>query len=201
MDAPDLHAWDPWTPDDVFQMFRGIPAPWCVVGGWAIDLWLGRQTRHHEDIEIAVLPQDVMVFRSALPGCEFYSAGSGKITHLGRKDLPEGMHQMWCLDCSARVWRLDIMIEPGDAETWRYRRDPSLFRDRNTAVSRTASGIPYLRPELVLLFKARHMREKDEADFSSALPGLGEEKRWLADALRRFHPGHAWISRLQDQGG
>jgi hypothetical protein len=61
----------------------------------------------------------------------------------------------------------------------------------------TAGGIPYARPEVTLLFKAKHTRPKDEADFKAVLPRLGEaERRWLADALALVHPGHHWLAEL-----
>ena len=37
-------------------------------------------------------------------------------------------------------------------------------------VHHTRDGIPYLAPELVLLFKAKHPRQKDQADFDSYGP-------------------------------
>jgi hypothetical protein len=58
-------------------------------------------------------------------------------------------------------------------------------------------GIPYLAPEIVLLFKARHDRPKDQGDFTGVLPLLNPGRRaWLAAALARVHPGHPWISEL-----
>jgi Aminoglycoside-2''-adenylyltransferase len=39
-----------------------MDAPWCIVGGWAIDLWLEEHTRPHEDIEISVLREDLGQF-------------------------------------------------------------------------------------------------------------------------------------------
>src|SRR5262245_45368546 len=53
-EGPGLDAWHPWTPAQVAAELTGVNVPWCVVGGWAIDLWLGERTRDHEDIEIAV---------------------------------------------------------------------------------------------------------------------------------------------------
>ena len=51
----------------------------------------------------------------------------------------------------------------------------------------------YLRPEIVLLFKARHAREKDQQDFDATLPVLGAVQRgWLREWLVVVHPGHAW---------
>ena len=65
-----------------------------------------------------------------------------------------------------------------------------------TVNQRDPTGIPYLAPEIVLLFKAKHAdRDKDAADFARALPLLDDQRRqWLADALRVVHPGHDWIT-------
>ena len=64
-------------------------------------------------------------------------------------------------------------------------------------IARTPDGIPYLVPEVVLLFKAKHDRAKDHADFEGALPQMSEEQRaWLASSLARVHPGHPWLDQL-----
>ena len=90
-----------------------------------------------------------------------------------------------------------LMQEPGDAARWVFRRDERLAAPRDSLARRTASGIPYLAPEAVLLFKAKGGRDKDEADFAAAAPDLGAEARaWLIDALARTAPGHPWIGRL-----
>lgn len=31
---------------------------WSLCGGWAVDAWLGRQTRDHADVDIAVFQDD-----------------------------------------------------------------------------------------------------------------------------------------------
>ena len=44
---------------------------------------------------------------------------------------------------------------------------------------------------------AKGVRAKDEADFTAALPLLGDEqRRWLVDALVLVHPGHRWLPAL-----
>ena len=65
-------------------------------------------------------------------------------------------------------------------------------------IERTDDGIPYGRPEVVLLFKAKHAHEeKNERDFAATLPRLDAERRaWLRDALARVHPGHEWLDAL-----
>jgi hypothetical protein len=61
----------------------------------------------------------------------------------------------------------------------------------------TRDGVPFLRPEGVLLYKAKLQRPKDEQDFASVLPKLDPSARnWLRDALRIAHPDHAWIAAL-----
>jgi len=57
--------------------------------------------------------------------------------------------------------------------------------------------LPYLAPEIVLLYKAKEPRASDEADFTATEPALPiESRRWLARAVERCHPGHAWRERL-----
>jgi hypothetical protein len=91
---------------------------------------------------------------------------------------------------------VDVFREPWDGLTWVCRRDPSIRRPIADAIDRDSRGIPYLAPEIVLLFKAKHAaREKDAADFARAVPMLEvQRRRWLAGALRIVHPGHDWIA-------
>jgi hypothetical protein len=61
----------------------------------------------------------------------------------------------------------------------------------------TSEEIPYLVPEIVLLYKAKNVRENDERDFEAALPSLStEQKTWMRRALDVVHPGHAWSAKL-----
>jgi hypothetical protein len=83
-------------------------------------------------------------------------------------------------------------------DVWICRRDDRIRLAYDKVIDRTADGIPYGRPEIVLLFKAKHARAKDDADLAAALPLLGaERRRWLADALAVVHPGHRWLASLQ----
>lgn len=80
---------------------------------------------------------------------------------------------------------------------WICRRDPAIRMAYSELVERTEDGIPFIRPEVVLLFKAKHTRAKDEADFGAVMPRLGRERRdWLRSALERMHPRHRWRHRL-----
>jgi hypothetical protein len=62
----------------------------------------------------------------------------------------------------------------------------------------TDEGIPYGRPEVILLMKAKHSQlEKNEHDFAAVVPRLDSERRaWLRESVERVHPGHEWLDAL-----
>jgi len=188
--------WAAWPPVEVAVRLSGVRAPWYVASGWALDLFRGGPTRAHADIEIGVPIGDFDRVRSALPGFEIHVVGSGRRWPL---DSPayERMHQTWVYDAATGHYRLDIFREPHDGDVWIYRRDTRIRRPHASLIERTADGIPYLAPEVALLFKTKHRRDKDEADFAGALPLLDPARRaWLAEALTLVHPDHHWLSRL-----
>lgn len=195
MAPPDLDAWEPWAPADLAARLAGLDLPWYVAGGWALDLWHGRQTREHEDIEFAIPRAGFDRVRPYLAGLALYAPGDGEVHPLAPDGWPD--RQCWVLDPVANRWRTDIFLEPGDGRTWISHRDDRVRRPWPEVVARTPDGIPYLRPEIVLFYKAKHRRDKDEADFDRALPRLDPAGRhWLAGTLDLVHPGHAWRDRL-----
>ena len=193
-DGPGLDAWRAWTPAEVAARLEGVDVPWCVVGGWSIDLSLGRITRQHEDLEIEILRPDFPVVRAALAPLVGHAVGSGEVRLLADGEVPPPpVHQSWFLDADADEWRVDVMLAAGDADTWVSRRAGVTAR-RSAMVGRTADGIPHLLPHGALLYKAKGARPKDEADLEVALPALTDDQRaWLRDALATAHPGHAWL--------
>ena len=50
----------------VADVFGGYARPWFIAGGWASDLFLGRVTREHEDVDVAVLRPDQFALREHL---------------------------------------------------------------------------------------------------------------------------------------
>lgn len=191
-------AWCAWHPQELARRLCGIARPWCIVGGRALDLWHGVETRTHDDLEFTILRADFDVFRAALPGMRFHAVGDGKVEVLGEGETPPvEIAQVWCEDIAARCWRVDMMLEDGTPETWVYKRDPSVCRPRGEVVHVTADGIPYLAPEAILLFKAKYRRDKDEADFAQALPKLDmPQRQWLKARIAEAHPDHGWLRDL-----
>lgn len=66
--------------------------------------------------------------------------------------------------------------------------------------SNVGAGVADRRPHGVLLFKAKYLRPKDDADFVVAEAMLTESERaWLVTTLDRAHPGHPWARRLSER--
>lgn len=186
-----------WSPDQVARHLTGLAAPWCVAAGWALDLFLGRQTRAHGDIEIAVPAAAFPEVRDRFPGYAFDAVSSGRIWAEAVPAVLSATHQTWLRDRATGNYLLDVFREPHDGDTWICRRDETIRRPYPEIIRRTTGGIPYLAPELVLLFKAKHARPKDQADFETTLPHLTPpQRRALASLLTRVHPGHRWLARL-----
>ena len=196
----DISAWDAWDPKTVTERLRGVSAPWRVVGGWALDLWRGEQTRDHGDLEIAVPEGGFDEVRERLSDLEFFvPCGDGRLVALdGAGDRYHDSHQTWGRDRAAGAYRVDVMRDPHDGDTWICRRERRIRRAYDEIIGHTDDGIPYEIPELTLLFKAKHKREKDEADFSASAPLLDTSaRRWLRETLSELYgPEQPWVARL-----
>jgi hypothetical protein len=113
------------------------------------------------------------------------------------EELDAAIHDVWCRPTPMQPWALQLMIADTQADSWQFRRTPAIKRPVAALGCVTADGIPYLAPEIQLLYKAKGLRPKDEADFTQTLPALGQERReWLRNALAKAHPAHPWLNRL-----
>ena len=200
-DELDPDAWDAWRPEEAARRFADIQAPWYVAAGWAIDLFLGGERREHEDLEIAIPAVGLEEFVAALPGFEVYAVKvPGKETFTPIDEAGEGLaetHQTWVRDPESGHWRIDLFREPGDGQTWVCRRDDRIRLPYAEVIAWTEDGIPYGRPEVILLYKAKHERDKDQGDFEAVRPQLGPAARArLSEWLELVHPGHRWIDEL-----
>lgn len=188
-----------WLPQDAARYFAGLAAPWWVAGGHGLDLFLGRATREHEDLDIAILRRDQLAFQARLAGWDLHvGAGEGKLAGPWRpgeetaKDRPAA----WCRPSTKAPWAFELLLSDTEGDAWVFRRDARVRRPL-ASLGVQVDGVPALAPEVILLFKAKAPRERDEMDFANALPALGEKrKEWLREALAAAHPGHAWLARL-----
>jgi hypothetical protein len=202
---PDAHTW--WIKqygfspvEDVAQEFKEAPFEWYISGGWAVDLFLGQVQRVHHDVDVIVPRRSQLDLQRHLT-----DRGWKLITPFERRLGPWPPHMRLELPRhQVHAYRdgqfIDLLLTDME-DVWRYRREPSILRTKERMSLTGQNGIPYLAPELVLLFKSKntsdHERPKDHSDFERAYPHLEPERRaWLYWALMATDPDHAWIRQL-----
>src|SRR2546425_13200694 len=70
---------------EVARLMRGFPRPWYIAEEWAIDLFLGRETRKHDDIDVAIFRNDQAELRTHLASLAFEKVVDGQ--RLPRADV------------------------------------------------------------------------------------------------------------------
>lgn len=203
-------------------VMAGYPAPWALCGGWAVDWWLGRQTRDHGDIDITVFSSDQPALFAHLrdwnlvPHDAVAPAGSdpwdGHVLV-----LPAHIHaRPPGAENRARVvsWvtppyvnardglDLELVINEGRDDAWVLSEDPALSLPFARAIARTPGGVPIARPEVLLYYKATahwgeagDPRPRDTADFAALSPLLDPDAAaWLRAAIAAHAPDHPWLA-------
>lgn len=199
--AEALGGWEPLTAVEVASIFRPATFPWWIVGGRAIDLFIGRETRKHVDIEVAILRHDQAAFWDLLGLWEVWyvpEPGKGLVRWATGTELPREAHEIWSRETGRDLWQLEVLIEEAVGDRWIYRRD----RRVSAPISEFGleiDGLPVIRPEIALLYKSKGTRERDQSDFAAVLPLLDSSARsWLASALETVGTGQQWLPALRE---
>ena len=178
---------------------RGFAPPWFVAGGWAVDLYLGRLTREHADVEVAIFREDQRAAQRHFEGWRLLKVSDGALSEWRageRLELP--VHEVHCLGGPADLPRLELLLNERRGDLWAFRRNEIVTRPLAMCYMTSAAGVRVLAPEIVLLYKSRNAGAKDEQDFDALAPRLDEERRaWLRAAVAACEGGsHPWLGRL-----
>jgi hypothetical protein len=133
-----------------------------------------------------------------MAGWEFFAAQGGQLQRLeqGKSPGPD-VHSLWGRPLAATRWALELLLDESEGDSWVFRRERSIRLPLPAVAACTPAGIPYLAPEIQLLYKAKGVRPKDDADFRRVLPRLDVHARsWLRDALARIDARHEWLAAL-----
>ena len=180
--------------------------PFFICGGWAIDLYLGRMTREHRDVDVLILRRHQSRLHESLDGWTMKKivphpeglANRGTLADWRpgeRLELP--VHQINLYRRGETELAFQVMLAESNDGEWIFRRNPDVRMPISRMGFYPLWGLPYLAPEIVLLFKAKHLETRDRIDFSNALPALSADaRRWLRDAIEKTHPGHEWLNAL-----
>lgn len=90
--------WKAYTLDDLREMFKGCEH-WFLDGGVALDVFLGRHTRSHGDIDIGVFSTDVegLLLYLSEKGFDIYEANGG-LTQYAPSAHKSSVYNYWVSD-------------------------------------------------------------------------------------------------------
>lgn len=200
--SDDNHKWESLSVEEVAELMSDLHVPWWIAGGWAIDLFLGHQTRAHGDTDVLIRRDDQLEVQKYLAGWDLY-----KTQQPGLKPWMTGEFQsrpfddIWCRRTPESPWAFQLMLLDTDGDRWFFKRDSSIQEPLDELGLNTSTGIPYMRPEIQLLYKAKpQIPAKDQSDFDLVVPYMSQKAlAWLLRNLeKRFSDDHLWIIILRE---
>jgi hypothetical protein len=94
-------------------------------------------------------------------------------------DLP--IHGIWARRSheEAAPWTCEFLLNEDRDGSWVYRRNDTVTRALD-AIGMHRNGVPFFRPEIVLLYKSSERSPKNDADFAAVEPRLSQAAAlWL----------------------
>jgi len=208
-----------------FVMDMGID--YAICGGHAIDLFLGHKTLPHKDLDVAVFweDRDKIIQYMLNDGWEVYEPCG--MEHLHKINSIHNQKRVrsniWCVkpnnprytfiehdidmfavefDSSEQtdLDYIELLFNTRSGKNFLYARNHDIKIKLETAILNT-DDIPYLAPELVLLYKSTATDEAEyQLDFDNTLSKLNNEQvSRLENASRIMFPdGHKWINDIRN---
>jgi hypothetical protein len=88
---------------------------------------------------------------------------------------------------------IDVPLIPDLDGLWTNESMPAQMVPLEDITWVAADGIQYLKPKIVMLYKAGTGRPKDDHDLQQAWPLLRQRQGcWLLDVIRATEPGRPW---------
>lgn len=211
-----------WIWEELKTFMAESKFQWAVCGGFALDLFLGKNIRTHGDLDICVLEKDRNTIKNYVlnKGWRIYEfRGQGKVRPLESGMLSDPGRNLMCVKDGCDI----VKFYPCEDEGMLYHQffhtgingfhyleflfnsesDGYLVLDQRNSLVRelskaflTRDGIPYLAPEIVLLYKASDSENPDyQLDFQETYPYLNDEQNaWFFSAMKQLYPnGHGWM--------
>lgn len=181
-------------PHEIQRIIASTPVRWWLVGGAALDHWLGRKIRPRAVTDISTLPAGLVPLVDSLEGG--YSAWAtlddGTLIPFEEVSHPQALDRVLIRNTSNELWAMQVHVEDGNDETWQYRRDGRLQLPWERAVL-DIDGIPTGAPEVQLVWKALRPRPEDDVDKDAVVAKLSDDARaWYERAILSIHPHSSW---------
>ena len=209
-------------PEELNKFLASSHFQWAVCGGFALDLFLGRNIRPHGDIDICVLEPDRESAKNHVlnKGWRVYEfRGQGKVRPLTHGMPSDPGRNLMCVGDGCDI----VKFYPCEDEGMLYHQffhtgmkefyyleflfngidGDDLVLDQRNGLRRELpkaflmrNGIRCLAPEIVLLYKASDSENPAyQLDFRETYPHLDREQRaWFLQGMKCLYPdGHPWV--------
>ena len=200
---------------------------YAICGGHAIDLFLGRKTRPHKDLDVAVYWDDrnKIVQHMLDAGWDVYEPCGTTYLHKINSVAEQKRikSNIWCVKPSNTHYKfteheknmyavdfdnseqveldyIEFLFNTREDGAFLYAKDHSINLGMDKAILEI-DGIPYLAPEMILLYKSSAADDFDyQLDFDNSSKKLSvEQTAWLKKSLSVMFPdGHKWLDALEN---
>lgn len=198
---------------------------YAFCGGQALDIFLGYQSRLHGDIDICAFwdDRDKIIEYMLSQGYKVFEMLGGGRAHpiTSTNGLVRLKKNIFCclegcplvktypIEEDGNCWMeffhvgqtkldyIEFLFNDKSSTAFEYWRNREIILELSKTIL-FAEGIPYLAPEMILLYKSTDTdREGYQQDFELAYKVMSDsQKLWLQNALKREFPdGHKWIMR------
>jgi len=210
---------------EINGMLKNHAFEYAFCGGYAIDLFLNKQTRSHGDVDVMTYRKyrdDIIVYMQSIGYTVYEMIGDGKAHLISdisdqfkikrniacvKENSPKAVltktekQDIFYIDfpdipqCKSDF--IEFLFNDRTDTHFLYARNQEIKRDIDKAIL-FSDDIPFLSPELCLLYKSTDTeRAGYQHDYEVAKAVMNEEqKAWLNHALTVIYNGnHKWISK------
>lgn len=195
MKLPDHNYWKPWTIEKIKKTFDGLE--WILAGGFALEIFVGKNYRNHADIDILIKREDQKKIFDRIEKSRIFVSQNGNLSLFDKNTFYKfPIQDIWILSENISAWCLQIMLYDVEDGFWIYKRDKNI-KVEHDFLFWEKDGVKIIKPEIQLLYKSKSIRPKDEEDFQVLKTRLNKNAaEWLNSALEKCYCRHRWISDL-----
>lgn len=176
----DFNNWQLLSIESLKQIMQDADYDWYLAGGIALDEFLGRKTRDHEDTDILVNFNYLERILDFFKNYKVYTARNGSLSLSALINI-KSTDSLWIANDENESFIIQILFFEEEAGHWVYKRDNTI-RKRIEEIYFVKSDMKIIQPEIQLLYKmdSSDVREKDLYDYHNVYPVLEErQKAWL----------------------
>lgn len=143
-----------WRPLAIEALSHEMPGfeNWVLCGGYSVALFVGKDTRLHDDIDIGVFRSQLLACLSAIGRERVFLCLRDTHCPWDGGDIPGEVHDIWITDRARKHWVFQIMVFDDEADRVFYRRDRRVSWAKEHHCIQI-EGVRVLNPFVTFLFK------------------------------------------------